>query len=42
MKFGELEEEFVHFELSESQRAYFNAKARLNLYLREQYHSLQV
>ncbi|XP_021945925.1 endoplasmic reticulum-Golgi intermediate compartment protein 2 [Folsomia candida] len=41
MKFGELEEEFVYFELSESQRAYFNAKARLNSYLREQYHSLQ-
>lgn len=27
--------------ISESQRAYFNAKARLNSYLREQYHSLQ-
>jgi len=41
MKFGELEEEYVHFELSPSQRAYFNAKARLNSYLRESYHSLQ-
>lgn len=41
MKFGELEEEFVYFELSQSQRAYFNAQARLNSYLREQYHSLQ-
>jgi hypothetical protein len=41
MKFGELEEEYVQFELSESQRVYFNTKARLNSYLREQYHSLQ-
>ncbi|CAL8090377.1 unnamed protein product [Orchesella dallaii] len=41
LKFGELEEEFTYFELSESQRSYFNAKANLNSYLREQYHSLQ-
>jgi len=40
MKFGELEEENVHFELSADQRAYFNAKSHLNIYLREQYHSL--
>lgn len=36
MKFGELEEEFTYFELSPSQRSYFNAKANLNSYLREQ------
>lgn len=41
LKFGELEEEYVHFDLSTSQRAYFNAKSRLNSYLREQYHSLR-
>ncbi|CAG7837416.1 unnamed protein product [Allacma fusca] len=40
MKFGELEEEFTHFELNPSQRAYFNARAGFNSYLREQYHSL--
>jgi hypothetical protein len=41
LKFGELEEEFVYFELSDSQRAYFSAKSKMNSYLREQYHSLQ-
>jgi len=41
MKFGELEEEFVYFELSTKQRNYFSSKAKLNSYLREQYHSLQ-
>ena len=40
LKFGELEEEFVPFELSPRQKAYFNAKAGFNSYLREQYHSL--
>ena len=40
MKFGELEEEFIHFELNDVQRAYFNAKSSFNSYLRESYHSL--
>lgn len=40
IKFGELEEEYVHFELSQKQRAYFQAKAGFNSYLREEYHSL--
>ncbi len=40
VKFGELEEEYTHFDLNEKQRAYFSAKAGFNSYLREEYHAI--
>ena len=40
VKFGELQEEYTHFELNEKQRTYFNTKAGFNTYLREEYHAI--
>ena len=40
VKFGELEEEYVHFELNDEQRSYFKSKAAFNTYFREEFHAI--